>query len=423
MLLEFRVRNYKSIRDLETFTMLPSRASDISDINLLKQGRVLALPTAALFGRNGAGKSNLLDAINELQEMVIRGENLDEDKNPHYKPYRLNPSFRSEPTYFGIEFIADDKIKYVYEIEFNAKEIILESLSFYPKGQKAKFFERTLNGISFGDSFTGAKASIEKLLYSNQLLLSKVKGDNIEALRIPFDFFREKIFCRRPSRLSNNGYLSHFAQNIYLSKYPNYRENIARLMRAADTGIVDLTAKKRTIESIKLPDEIGSDIRKMIESQLEYYIVTQRKSEIEGDDKIVNFNILDESLGTRRLLEVGGLILEALHDGQILIIDEFDLSLHPLLTKTLVKLFNSPRTNPNNAQLIVSTQDISLFDVEVFTYDQLWIVEKDFGGSSNYYSLSDIKGLRKNIPIQKWYTDGRLGGMPVINYLELEFDI
>jgi AAA15 family ATPase/GTPase len=423
MLQEFRVKNYKSIKELETLSMIPTKNSDGHFRGILNSGKYKALPLAAIFGRNGAGKSNMLEALLRFQSLIIGGANVEEDTLIKHDYYKLDPEYKQKPTFLGIDFIGSDGIRYTYEVEFNGKQICIENLNFYPKRQKVKLFERELNQISFGDSFLGTKSAIEKLLYKNQLLLSKVRGENIEALKIPYNFFIDKIFYRKPGELNNSGYLSHFAKNIYESKYPNYRENLARLLRAADTGIYDLEAGKRDLEAIKMPESLEPSLRKHIESTLEYYITTKHKDESDDLTKLVNFSIFDESMGTRRLLEIGGLMLESLHDGQLLVIDEFDISLHPVLTKALVKLYNDPKTNPNNAQLIISTQDISLFDSDVFSYDQLWIAEKVFEGWSNYYSLSDIKGLRKNVPLHKWYLDGRLGGVPIINYSELEFEI
>lgn len=423
MLLEFRVRNFKSIKELETLSMVPSRNSEDGNVNILASGKYKALPMAALFGRNGAGKSNMLDALHRLQTLIVRGARAEEDSLINHEYYKLSSEFETQPTFLGIDFIASDDIRYTYEIEFNETEICSENLNYYPRGQKAKLFERIFNVISFGDSFTGTKAAIEKLLYKNQLLLSKVQGEKIEALIVPHNFFTSKIFYRKPGELSNSSYLSHFAKNIFKSKYANYRENLARLLRAADTGIEDLEAGKRDIESIAMPDTIDPELKKQIEKSLEYYITTKHRDETVNPTKLIDFSIFDESMGTKRLLEIGGIILESLHDGQLLIIDEFDISLHPVLTKALVKLYNNPKTNPNNAQLLISTQDISLFDANVFSFDQLWIAEKTFEGYSSYYSLSDIKGLRKNVPLHKWYLDGRLGGVPIINYSELEFEI
>jgi hypothetical protein len=424
MLLEFRVRNYRSIKDLEVFSMLPSKGNTDDGISLLKTGKTEALPTASIFGRNGAGKSNLLDAIARLQDLVLKTSNVGEDATLRFEYYKLEEGYSNLPTYFGIDFIAKDKIKYSYDIEFNNDEFVSEELSFYPKHQKARLFERKKGHISFGEAFLGPKSAIEKQLYRNQLLLSKVRVENIEILKSPFDFFQTDLFYRRPGELTNNNYLAHFARNIYNSKYPKYSENLSRLLRAADTGIVELIAEKRDLASLKMPETIDQKLREQIQRDLEYYIITKHRIENVGAEEIyADFSIFEESMGTRRLLEIGGLMLEALHDGQILIIDEFDISLHPLLTKSMIKLFNSPNTNPNNAQLILSTQDISLFDSNIFSYDQMWIAEKSYEGWSNYYSLSDIKGLRKNVPLQKWYLDGRFGGVPVINYSELEFDI
>lgn len=424
MVIEFRVKNYKSIKDLQVFSMVPSKKKFDNEVVLLQTGKVTVQPSAALFGRNGGGKSNMLDALARLQSLVLKTEIVEDDQKIRFEYYKLDANNKNIPTYFGLDFVADDGIKYTYEIEFNNDEFLLEELNYYPKNQKANLFKRTAEGVSFGESFYGVKSPLERLLYKNQLLLAKVESENIEVLKVPYDFFWKKIYYRRPGELSNSSYMSHFAKNIYDSKYPNYCENLSRLLRAADTGIIELVAEKRDLSAIVMPDSITPEIRKQIERELEYFIITKHK--IEGDEKnqaFSDFSIFEESMGTRRLLETGGLMLEALHDGQVLIIDEFDISLHPLLTKSLIKLFHSPKTNPKNAQLIISTQDISLFDTEIFSYDQMWIAEKTYEGFSHYYSLSDIKGLRKDIPIQRWYMEGRFGGIPVINYSELEFEI
>lgn len=418
MLLEFRVSNYKSIKTLETFSMVPSSTKSSENITVLNSGKINILPTAVLFGRNGAGKSNMFDALHKLQDIILHPE---EKYILHPSYYLLAKEYKSLPTYFGVDFIAKDQIRYSYDIEFTKEGIVKEELNYYPKNQRANLYKRNDDRLSFGEYFVGAKSYLEKTLYHDQLVLSKVRHENIEVLKEPFTFFEKSLFYRKPGFLSNTGYLSHFAKNIFHSKYPKYRENLARLLRAADTGIIDIQAKRRELAEIQLSID-DADARKKAEKALEYYIITTHRCD-GGEPDNKNFSIYQESTGTRMLLEIGGLMLESLHDGQTLIIDEFDSSLHPILTKELVKLFHSPKTNPNNAQLIISTQDVSLLNSSLFDFDQMWIVEKTYEGFSEYYSLSDIKGLRKNIPLEKWYLEGRLGGVPVINYSELEFDI
>ena len=132
-------------------------------------------------------------------------------------------------------------------------------------------------------------------------------------------------------------------------------------------------------------------------------------------------NFEEESLGTKKLLAVGGLIISALGDGSFIVIDELDKSLHPLLTKMLIGLFHSKKNNPFNAQLIFATHDSSLLDNELFRRDQIYFVDKEYEGYTILYRLSDIKGVRRDIPFDKWYLSGRFSAIPVISDLELQF--
>ena len=119
---------------------------------------------------------------------------------------------------------------------------------------------------------------------------------------------------------------------------------------------------------------------------------------------------------------MGGIILGTLAEGQVLIIDELDNSLHPKLTKVLVGLFNDPATNPKKAQLIFTTHEVSLLDNELFRRDQIWLAEKEYQGYSHYYTIADIAGVRKDVPLEKWYMNGRFGATPVINEYDLNFE-
>ena len=135
------------------------------------------------------------------------------------------------------------------------------------------------------------------------------------------------------------------------------------------------------------------------------------------------FDIQEESTGTIKLLVVGGLILDALQDGTTIVIDELDKSLHPLVSQMLIKLFNSTENNPNNAQLIFASHDISLIDRDLFRLDQLYFAEKDYKGESNYYRLSDFTDISKVAPLAKWYLLGRFGAVPMIDEYELSLDL
>ena len=128
------------------------------------------------------------------------------------------------------------------------------------------------------------------------------------------------------------------------------------------------------------------------------------------------FDLSDESEGTQRLYGLGGMILSLMDQGYTVLIDELNNSFHPLITEMLIKLFQDPNTNPENAQLIFTTHDTSILKPELFRRDQIWFTEKDKYGATSLYSLSefDYDKVRPNVPFDKWYLSGRFGALPLI---------
>ncbi|MBA3900376.1 MAG: ATP-binding protein [Bacteroidetes bacterium] len=158
------------------------------------------------------------------------------------------------------------------------------------------------------------------------------------------------------------------------------------------------------------------DIKINFQEQYKYDIKTQHPF-FEGE-KLVgteNFEIEEESTGTKSLFVIGGIILDALETGKVLVVDEFEKNLHPGITQFLIKLFHNPLTNPRNAQLIFATHDITQLSHDNFRRDQVWFSEKNEFGATTIYQCSDIKGIRLGTPLDKWYSTGRFGATPIIN--------
>ena len=427
MLLEFSVKNFLSITDWQIFSMLSEKkVKEHQDVVIDKNGYHL-LRSAVIYGRNASGKSNFLRAFQALQYLVVESAQYTVDsKIDPYEPNKLNLEYANQPVEFAIDFIAKDAIRYKYEVGFNHQKILYERLRFYPKSQPANLFSRIAGKeIKFGDYLTGRKREIEDLLYENQLFLSKVGTEKIEQLIPPYSFFSDFIFTSivHDTRY-DNALVRWISKKMGEGNIPSYNENINRLVKIADTGIHSLSIKEVEINLIDLPDSLDDQAKRKIVEDNKYRIRTihkiyQNKEEI-GE---IEFQLHEESTGTKKLLIVGSLIIEALEDGQVLIIDELDKSLHPKLTRELIKIFHDPVKNPNNAQLIFATHDVNLLDNELFRRDQIWFSEKELDGSSYYYALSDIQGVRHNIPFEKWYMSGRFGGTPVINDQELMFQL
>lgn len=420
MLIEFKVSNFRSIKNLQVFSMLPEKKVKELPENLFIDTKGNSyLKSAIMYGSNGSGKSNLLKAIGELQNMVLYSDkNKIDSKIANYDPYKLSYETENSPIHFEIEFIAKDKIRYHYLVEFDEEKIIKEILIFYPKLQAAKLYSREFGKeMEFGDYLTGRKKEIEQLMYPNQLFLSKIGEQKNEQLIPPYFFFKDAIFTLLNDAFTDEMAVQHYTNKIVRNERGNFKYNINKLLLAADTGIESFEIKELD-NSIHIPERTDKNWLRVSKYTL---VTNHRFYKSQAEEGIVQLDISDESSGTIKLFAIGGMIVEALYDGQTIIIDELDKSLHPKLTKALINVFNNPRTNPHNAQLILATHDVSLMDSSMFRRDQVWFAEKNERGESDYYSLSSIQNVRKDVPLEKWYMSGRFGATPVINDFELNF--
>lgn len=425
MVIEFKVKNFRSISDWQSFSMLAENKVGELQENVAKKLELNILKTSIIYGRNASGKSNLLTAFRALQYLVLDSATfkVDEEIGP-YEPFKFNKNGQNEPVEFSLDFLAKDNIRYIYSFGFTQNEIIYESLKFYPKNQPATLFDRKVGKkIKYGEHLLGRKKEIENLLYPNQLFLSKVGTERNEQLKEVYNFFSEYFFTSTiHDTIYDDTLIRIFSRKLGMNNIPFFNENVNKLMRVADTGIEEITIKEEDINASALPKDMSDEDKEEFIERYKYKIRTIHKK---FDNKVeidkVELKLSEESTGTIKLLAVGGLILEALASGQVLIVDELDKSLHPKLTRALINIFHCKKNNPNGAQLIFATHDVSLLDNELFRRDQVWFAEKEYEGNSHYYSISDIPGIRANTPFEKYYMSGRFGATPVINEYELNF--
>jgi AAA15 family ATPase/GTPase len=424
MLLQFYVTNYKSIKDQQLFTLLADKSVKENMSAVMVQGNINILSSAVIYGRNASGKSNLLKAIKALQFMVLASSDFKVGTRIQaYEPYTLDSSFRDKPVEFKMEFIAADNIKYSYEIGFSERVINYEKLYYYPKSQPAKLFEREGLHITYSERVTGRKKDIEETLYENQLYLSKVGSDKLEALYYPYHFFNNVLLTYLDiDRKYEELFIELFTDRMRSDKH--FASNLIKLVKAMDTSVRSISVNPTHIDAKSLPEDMTEAEREEFMHKYSYFIRTKHTVfKNDKEDGEIDFKLADESMGTGKLLVLGGIILAALAEKQVLLIDEMDNSLHPKLTKVLVKLFNDPVTNPKRAQLIFTSHEVSLLDNDLFRRDQVWLAEKEYQGYSHYYTLADIAGVRKDTPLEKWYMSGRFGATPVIDELNLDFDL
>lgn len=427
MIIDFTVSNFRSIKDEQTFSMYVQTKGEhlLKNVSYPANDKIGILKTTGLYGSNASGKSNLLKAFYALQCIITQSGDLkDGDIIPCYEPYLLEEETKSLPTRFEIEFFISatekhEEIKisrYRYSVAFTENKIIEEKLIFYPSTQQAVIFDRgiddTWQSINFGSLYKGGKKRLS--FFANNAYLSKA-GDSADAppmVRNIYNYFRKNITHLAINEVAHK---FHWLNNTKLVN------NVGTLLSLVDTGIHKIEVQERTVphDDIinSLLDNVPDSIKQHLLNELKLEPIFLHKSNI---GRSIPFKERDESDGTRKLFHLAPLIFETLSSGGVLIMDELDNSMHPFMAELIIKLFNDPRVNKNNAQLIFSTHNVNLMSPELLRRDQIFLVEKQ-KGATKFYSLNDFdkKKVKPQSPFNQWYTEGRFGAIPFINYQEI----
>ncbi|MCB0654372.1 MAG: ATP-binding protein [Saprospiraceae bacterium] len=428
MIIKFTVTNFRSIHGPETMTFQIGESINqkTKSENLIfnddkSHGKPL-IRSGVLFGANASGKSNFLRAIKTLETMVLKSSEYKLDSIiPTYEPFKLDGTSKSLPCTFEIDFVAKDGIRYNYLVEFDQTRILREELNFFERNRKLNrhtlIFSRNQDiRIQFGESYQGER---EFNILENQLLLSRAGLEKLPSLTEVYRFFSSYLFIE----------ISHSFEDALLKKVeeiltgellPRYKHSLISLIKAADTGIIDLFTESLNVDRANFyldNDPLDERNIKIILNKNRKRIKTIHPVFTNGVETGVEFFDLlrEESTGTIKLLGIAAAIIDALDDGFTVIIDELDKHLHPLLSRMIINLFHDLESNPHNAQLIFSTHDISLFDRDLFRRDQIFLVDKSLEGKSTIRRLSDIKGISKVVPIEKWYMAGLFKAVPSTN--------
>jgi len=426
MILSFSVTNFKSINQRVHLSMVP--ASRISRYNshlehFADKGKdKSALSSAIIFGKNACGKSNFLLAMQTMKEMVLNSDLFNPEQNIYfYEPFVLETKSLSAPTIFEIDFVSKQNIRFRYSFSYTDNEIMHEQLHFYPKNVIAKLFIREKGKpISFGENFKGEKRQIEKNLRNNQLLLSKATSCNNNYLSDAFLFFELLTPVILTHHISEQHIKELFTDIIFKSSIPFFKENLNYFLNSSDPGIIDfqITENDKNVYF----DIFGNQSFDKRPGFSEYTIKTLHKYYENGIEKgFKSFALEYESQGTQKLFVLASIILVNIVVGGVVIIDELDKSIHSLLSRMLVEIFHSKQNNPNGAQLIFTTHDSTLLNSDLFRRDQVCLVEKQADGSTSLTKLSDIKGVRKDIPFDKWYLSTRFSSFAHMHDFQLRF--
>jgi AAA15 family ATPase/GTPase len=423
VLLQFSVNNYRSIKDTVTFSMATALQEDKNFFNIRKYK---LLNSAVVYGANASGKSNLLRAMAFMGKIVLNKTKVIQsvDKLPH-DPFKLNTSTKEASSSFEIVFFIDET-KYRYGFELDSTTVYSEWLFADEKGKEAKLFYRDdeeahyVNPQKFKEGFAFFDTSLSKIKISkNQLFIWKCDQNDGEISKSILNWFSRFNLI---DGLSHDGYISYTMKKTEDAEFKN---KIVSLVQTADIGIDDIKIQEDKIpdevfEKLPLPDELKQEILK--EGGLKSVKINTYHTIFDENNDEVGKEIFEldseESLGTQKFFKMSAPILNTLQEGKILMIDELDASLHPMLTKHLIKLFHDKSINTKNAQLIFATHDTNILKPQLFRRDQIWFTQKNKYGSTDVYALSEIKNVRKTEDFESQYIQGKYGAIPYLGKFE-----
>lgn len=420
MLLEFSVGNYLSFKTKTTLSLAATSIKDYVDTNIFSTDRLDLLKGSVIYGANASGKSNFIKAMSTMRRLVLQSFEQSSTDELDIVPFLLSTDTEKSPSFFEAVFIIDT-IRYRYGFEVDDKQIQAEWLFEAPKNAEKPLFIREEDGIEVMKGFSEGK-DLEERTRDNALFLAVADQFNGKIAKKIMQWFNNFITI---SGLSHEGY-----KGVTFGMLENKQtgSTLLNFYNNLDLGFDDINIIKKPFDPKEVPKDIPEGVLKQMvtdfEGAFKIDIKTIHKKYNSKGRPVGNVEFdmrSQESSGTNKLFNISGPIFDVLNDGGVLIVDELDASLHPLLTLAVTKFFNSKQFNPNNAQLIFATHDTNLLYYGNYRRDQIYFVEKDQFGASDMYSLVEYKEegktIRKDRSFEKDYIEGRYGAIPFIGNL------
>jgi AAA15 family ATPase/GTPase len=363
-----------------------------------------------IFGPNAGGKSNLIKALQFMRAVVAESASvMQPGQTFHTQSFRFEGTSVAQPTEFDVSFVLDG-IRYQFGFALTAQRITREYLLVYKAFKPQLWFERYFDEESgkdlydFGTGLKGPKSVWEGATRPNALFLSMAVQLNSEQLQPVFAWFVNQLAIF--NEITPLG--QHFS--IEMLRKPEGKRAICDFLTSADISISDIEVVTRKVSGQAVHFDVAAEKTEVRNEEQEVHELLFHHVTDHGE---AVFSLGDESMGTRNLLFLTGPVLEILDKGMVLVVDELGSSLHPLLVRRLVELFQNSRFNKKGAQLIFTSHDTSLLDQDLFRRDQIWFVEKDRDQASKLYPLSDFSP-RKNEALERGYLMGRYGALPFL---------
>lgn len=410
MLVEFRLKNFRSFRDEAVLNFVASRdkTNEKNSVMTTDNRSVRRLlRSAVIYGPNAGGKSNLVRAVQILRAFVSESATLKAGQTINVQPFQLNTATAEQPIEFEITFLLGN-VRYQFGFTLTSRKVLSEWLIVYRSTQPATWYERNFDertqkyNYKYSAQLLGPKATWQESTRDNALFLSTAVQLNSEQLLPIFEYLTKSLVIFENGSGPALDYTVAFIAE-------RQADGVREFLSAADIGIADIKLKKQPIRAIQFDIATGQMTSPPPEPQEMTVPIFEHKTKFGS----AVFDFRDESEGTRKLFNLAGPLFEILERGQVLIVDELDRSLHALLVRQLIELFQNPDLNENGAQLIFTTHDTSLLDGELLRRDQIWFAEKDEDQASHLYPLSDFSP-RKREALGRGYLAGRYGGVPIL---------
>lgn len=446
MILRIILQNFFSFKEQTEFNLFPSsRSTQLTD-HIVSQDHTKVLRMSAIYGANGAGKSNLIKAVSIIQRIIVGGS-LDRISSTFYKmPFLLKKDAADEPVSAAVEFYHNGII-YYYSISFEKNCVLGEELYVSKKDSDEPIFSRrVVNGIQeidFCKAFMEkdpnnpvfAKALAEKILAKTDLLISfmgEKYTNEIAAISDAYSWFCNNMKVVEPSSMS--GITAHL-----LDSNPEMLALLNKTLPEMNTGISKIEIKKIVLREDD--DTLSSGLKRRIQQAKEspgvafpagnihdsrvYASVVYENNEcilkmmqplhvdVEGTEFFMPLE--SESDGTIRLIDYIPFIYSILHEDKVYFIDEIERSVHPIMIKLIVSKISE--NSSCRGQLIFTTHESCLLDQKILRADEIWFAQKDSDQASHIYPLSDFN-IHKTANIELGYLNGRYGGIPFLSNLK-----
>lgn len=424
MLIDFSVTNYRSILERQTLSMAASSYfKELEALNTFDVGLVEKVPrllrSTVLYGPNASGKSTLIQALKFVQGRVLNSQKESQAGDAiDTVPFKLTADSRAADSEFEVTFV-ERGVRYEYGFRCNRERFTEEWLFAYPLGRAQKWFHRVFDPeagkdvYKFSKSFEGdrKRQDWKAQTRANALFFSTAIQLNNEQLKPAFDWFKQRLKVIDSAHNLGAGYTADRCKDDAVKR------RLIEFINSADLSVADIRLEELFFSTEMLPKELPVAVREELVRGMTGKKMPARVTFIHNDiqtQEAIEFDESEESDGTRALFAFAGPWLDVTDNERVLVVDELDTSLHPLLVHHLVKRLHHEGTK---AQLIFTTHDTTLLSQKLLRRDQVWFMEKDASRATRLYPLSDFSP-RENEAVERGYLNGRYGGIPFLKELD-----